>query len=506
MRNLRQTLHFLTPSFSLQRPAASHLRHFLTTHQPSPPPPQSGHEHLPSPLPSCPSPPPTPRTKSRPTTPPTAMATGGRRSPEPAAQPPSIPTKPTSYYMRELPENIVKYDSSEGKALFKAALNEGGMEAFFPLSQQFLTQNEPAFCGLGTLCMILNAFKIDPASTWRKPWRWFTQEMLDCCRPLEYVKQNGITLAEFTCLAKCNGLEATTRYANLTSFEEFEQAVKDCTHSVDQVMAVSYSRASLGQTGSGHFSPAGGYTSLNGGMVLILDVARFKYPSYWVPIRALYEALLPPDNTSGQPRGYCILRRPPAETPNPALLTLNATTPVWPALYEPLANVATTAASYDSLISSLSAILSSPTGLPIVTSRYESVPLSNLAVTLPHSPSFDASAGVETHSAYRRGVARLKRYFAENSRLYQQLNTDDLWKTEITVFVLALLSSRDIKERMSTKVKEEVEEKLTEELADDTIRSEVIAVRRQLEGLTDCSQTQGTCSKPAGTCCGRNCR
>jgi glutathione gamma-glutamylcysteinyltransferase len=101
--------------------------------------------------------------------------------------------------------------------------------------------------------------------------------MLDCCRPLEWVKQNGITLAEFTCLAKCNGLEATTRYANLTSFEEFEQAVKNCTHSTDQLMAVSYSRASLGQTGSGHFSPVGAYTSMNGGMVLILDVARFKY-------------------------------------------------------------------------------------------------------------------------------------------------------------------------------------------------------------------------------------
>ena len=150
--------------------------------------------------------------------------------------------------------------------------------------------------------MILNALKIDPAATWRKPWRWFTQEMLDCCRPLEWVKQNGITLAEFTCLAKCNGLDATTRYANQTTFEEFERAVKDCTQSTDQLLAVSYSRASLGQTGSGHFSPAAGYTAMNGGMVLILDVARFKYPSYWVPIRALFEALIPPDSSTGQPR------------------------------------------------------------------------------------------------------------------------------------------------------------------------------------------------------------
>jgi len=119
--------------------------------------------------------------------------------------------------------------------------------------------------------------------------------MLDCCQPLEVIKEKGITLAEFSCLAKCNGLEAVTRFADSTfvhspgadrvnvtrgsgsrSFEAFLQAVKVCTFSSDQLMAVSYSRASLGQTGVGHFSPVGGYTSENGGMALILDVARFK--------------------------------------------------------------------------------------------------------------------------------------------------------------------------------------------------------------------------------------
>ena len=142
-----------------------------------------------------------------------------------------------SFYMRELPSSasLIPYDSAEGKKIFKQALDEGGLEAFFPLSQQFLTQEEPACaippppspyirwltmqtdCGIGTLCMILNALKIDPAKTWRKPWRWFTQDMLDCCRPLEYVRTNGITLTEFTCLARCNGLDANTKYADKMS-------------------------------------------------------------------------------------------------------------------------------------------------------------------------------------------------------------------------------------------------------------------------------------------------
>jgi len=47
---------------------------------------------------------------------------------------------PTSFYMRELPkEHLVGYDTPEGKCLFAKALAEGGLEAFFPLSQQFLT-------------------------------------------------------------------------------------------------------------------------------------------------------------------------------------------------------------------------------------------------------------------------------------------------------------------------------------------------------------------------------
>jgi hypothetical protein len=136
-----------------------------------------------------------------------------------------------------------------------------------------------------------------------------------------------------------------------------------------------------------------------------------------------------------------------------------------------------------------------------VTSRYEGTPITRL-VSLSHSPSFDANEGAKAHSEYRRGVARLKRYFAENSTLYKQLTADELWKTEITVFMLALLSSRDMKERMTETVRKEVEERLKEELEDDTINAEVSAVRRQLESLTDCSLEEGSCSRPGGTCCG----
>lgn len=42
-------------------------------------------------------------------------------------------------------------------------------------------------------------------------------------------------------------------------------------------------------------------------MVLILDVARFKYPPHWVPLALLWEAMDSVDEATGQHRGYGFL-------------------------------------------------------------------------------------------------------------------------------------------------------------------------------------------------------
>lgn len=60
------------------------------------------------------------------------------------------------------------------------------------------------------------------------------------------------------------------------------------------------------QTGTGHFSPIGGYHAVKD-MVLILDVARFKYPPHWVPLSLLWEAMDTIDEATGHRRGYALL-------------------------------------------------------------------------------------------------------------------------------------------------------------------------------------------------------
>lgn len=49
-------------------------------------------------------------------------------------------------------------------------------------------------------------------------------------------------------------------------------------------MLVNFSRPSLGQTGSGHFSPIAAWHPASD-MALVLDTARFKYPAFWAPIK-----------------------------------------------------------------------------------------------------------------------------------------------------------------------------------------------------------------------------
>lgn len=73
-------------------------------------------------------------------------------------------------------------------------------------------------------------------------------------------------------------------------------------------MVISFSRSALGQTGVGHYSPIGAYNSERRA-ALVLDVARFKYPSYWAPIEKLWRAMEAVDEDTGRPRGYVMLKR-----------------------------------------------------------------------------------------------------------------------------------------------------------------------------------------------------
>lgn len=173
------------------------------------------------------------------------------------------------------------------------------MENYFALAAQFRTQDEPAFCALSTLVMVLNALEVDPGKVWKGPWRWYHENMLDCCVPIDIIAKSGLTFDQFSCLAICNTLAVNAvRVNDQASEDQFRSEVRRVSLIADEVIVVSYSRQALGQTGSGHFSPIGGYHP-GRDLVLIMDVARFKYPPHWVTVSLLFEAMKLIDKDTG---------------------------------------------------------------------------------------------------------------------------------------------------------------------------------------------------------------
>lgn len=91
--------------------------------------------------------------------------------------------------------------------------------------------------------------------------------------------------------------------------DELRDVIEECTsEDRGKVVVVSYDRRGLKQTGSGHFSPVGGFHKSKD-LVLILDTARFKLPPHWVPLDVLWEAMKTIDPETGKPRGYMVLQK-----------------------------------------------------------------------------------------------------------------------------------------------------------------------------------------------------
>jgi len=233
-----------------------------------------------------------------------------------------------SLYRKKLPYPLVSFASNQGKEIFKSALLEGNMETYFELGEQYVTQARPEDCGVSSLVMVLNALGIDPGKIWKQPWRWFSEELLNC----QNRSTQGVLFHEFVRIALCNntyamgfypfvqkGINSMTisdcslhphpqielRYASL---DTFRSAVIAASRRSRFHLVVNSSRKALNQTGEGHFSPVAGYHS-ESDMCLVMDVARFKYPAYWCPVPLLYKAFENTDPDSGNCRGFILLTR-----------------------------------------------------------------------------------------------------------------------------------------------------------------------------------------------------
>jgi glutathione gamma-glutamylcysteinyltransferase len=297
-------------------------------------------------------------------------------------------------YRRPLPAETIAFASPEGRQIFGEALAAGGMGGYFALAEQYQTQSDPAFCGLGSLVVALNALSIDPGRLWKGPWRWFSEELLDCCVSLDQVRASGVDLDTLACLARCNG--ATATLVRPADDDRFREVVARASAGPGDVVIAAYDRAALGQTGSGHFSPIGGYHAARD-LVLVLDVARFKYPPHWVPLSRLAAAIRTTDPSTGRPRGWLELRR---REGHPGVgLSLSCAGCSWPEVGRRLRETLATAWPADTSLAAVAAALSSitqhcvacPTAAPDHTAALAEI-LGGLRTTEAHTVARAASA------------------------------------------------------------------------------------------------------------------
>jgi hypothetical protein len=207
--------------------------------------------------------------------------------------------------LQPLPASLIPLDSDEGRKLL---LESKANRDYFPLASQFLTQKTQAFCGVASSVMVLNSLPIAaPDSPELKPFRAFTEGNVfnASIEPLnaEFVGKGGLTVEQVATLLRGNHAEATEHHAEDGGLDAFRDEVKQNLADPADFMLVDFMRGEIGQDTGAHWSPIAAWHE-GTDRILVLDVARFRYPPYWVTTEALFRAMNTQDMDSGKHRGW----------------------------------------------------------------------------------------------------------------------------------------------------------------------------------------------------------
>lgn len=214
-----------------------------------------------------------------------------------------------SLAIEPLPTSLVNLESEEGLALLQQELDLNALK----LLSHFTTQNSPNYCGVASAVMVLNASNLAPPvdvacypSHYFNQTNFFNDKVLEIVLPQDAERQ-GMTMRQLSQALTSHGLKAKPVFADNLTLETFRQSLKRAL--ADQhFVIVNFSRPLLQQQGGGHHSPVAAYNE-ESDQFLILDVARFKYPSYWVATEDLWKAVSTKDVGAEESRGFVVIEQ-----------------------------------------------------------------------------------------------------------------------------------------------------------------------------------------------------
>jgi len=210
-----------------------------------------------------------------------------------------------------LPGNLIALNSTRGENLFYQSNHKIN---YLPLSIQFVTQQNLAYCAVASSVMVLNALGITaPVDPVYKTYAYFTQDnfftpaVSRIITPDE-VQHHGMTLDQLGQALATFSVHVKTIHADKTTLVQFRQSARQAIDSNDSFIIVNFFRPGLKEEGSGHMSPLAAYDALSD-RFLLLDVARYKYPPVWVSTQDLWTAINTLDNDAHAYRGFLLVQK-----------------------------------------------------------------------------------------------------------------------------------------------------------------------------------------------------
>jgi Phytochelatin synthase len=119
------------------------------------------------------------------------------------------------------------------------------------------------------------------------------------------VSKEGMTLDQLDAALKQFPIDVKKFHSGDLTLAQFRDLIRDTSGRSDRFALLNFRRMEIGEVGGGHWSPLTAFDAASDS-ALVLDVARYKYPTVWVPIAKLYAGSQAVDKVSGLSRGLVI--------------------------------------------------------------------------------------------------------------------------------------------------------------------------------------------------------
>lgn len=208
-----------------------------------------------------------------------------------------------------LPEHTVSVMSPEGQHRLESCKDR---HTFYKLAIHFDTQVGHSHCGPASACVVLNAMHVKaPVTVTHAPFHLFEQdnffsEAVNKILPASKVQTQGCTVEELANMIGCWGVHSKAYHASASSVDEFRKLASSACNQGHSCVIVNFHREELGQKEGGHFSPLAAYHPETDSF-LVMDVARFRYPPFWVTTKDLFTSMNTPDSVSKKSRGFIVV-------------------------------------------------------------------------------------------------------------------------------------------------------------------------------------------------------